>query len=470
MTYSLMVVICSQVCDSPQRHKGKPVISLEETDLCSLNEWGPAGDFYQPIVTTSSYVTTTAATTIPATITVSSPRPPRPPPPTTTTTPAAAAPTTDTSAFVELHTEYHRVVTWSWYQSFTRFIEWSEFSGSKLVGSRDLVTHAALPIVRPSTESPASLMTTTVETTKSVHSTVTSTTQRLQVVAKTIPTEATTTSTPSLGQIIAVRGAGVFCLWLFAGCLLLCVASAACILATWATLVIWYRRVYKPLSVTMARRRRGGGGEGVRLLTISRTEEKEVAGGGGVMALYRSVLFIHREGGEAMEREDGGNESEGGGGKERLLVTLGPTGGGGATRAEEGERKGRVERGVYRKTLYRLLSKEKEIEGWRDVMEECRVSAEDGGRRGGGRDEGKERERSGGGVSRKCYSVILREEREEAGAGREELDWVVGGWEVKSGGGGEEPRSSWGEWLAHYLPSMPWGVTTPPEGEAAQGL
>lgn len=143
-------------------------------------------------------------------------------------------------------------------------------------------------------------------------------------------------------------------------------------------------------------------------------------------------------------------------------------------RQEEGEKGKMEERGVYRKTVYRFLSKEEEIEGWKEVMEECRVSPQDGERRGGKRDDREESE--GGGASKKRYSVILREEREEAGGGRGGLEWVVGGWEVKKGGGGggggaeelEESRSSWGEWLAHYLPSMPWGVTAPPESDAAQ--
>lgn len=193
------------------------------------------------------------------------------------------------------------------------------------------------------------------------------------------------------------------------------------------------------------------------------------------MALYRSVLFVHRDAGDALERggeveevEERGEVEEGGeggeveeGGEGRVLVSLEPTGGiGGAAREEGGERRGREEK-VYRKTLYRLSSKEEEVQGWRHVAEECRVSTEDGGRR--------RREEASGGVSRKRYSVILREERKEAGAEREELDWVVGGWEVRRGGEWKEEgsRSSWGEWLAHYLPSMPWGVTTPPESETA---
>ncbi|KAM7376855.1 hypothetical protein PAMA_013564 [Pampus argenteus] len=275
------------------------------------------------------------------------------------------------------------------------------------------------------------------------------------VVTATVTSQVTTASTTvSMNEVAgdrrqsetAAAAAGAFCFWLFAGGLLLCVVAAACVLVTLARLVVWYRRVYKPLSAALVKRGRGGG-EGVGLLTYSGREEQEVAGG-GVMALYRSVLFVSREEGEAKETEGAGRE----------VVTLQPTGGGGARGGEEKEG-GREERGVYRKMMYRLVTKQEELEGWRDVIEECRVNAEDGGRRGGGVD--------GGGVSRKRYSVILREEKEEAGGGREELDWVVGGWEVKRGGA-EEPRSSWGEWLAHYLPSMPWGVSTPPEGEAAE--
>ncbi|CAB1423391.1 unnamed protein product [Pleuronectes platessa] len=343
------------------------------------------------------------------------------------TTITAAATVIPTVATLQLHTELHRVSTRSWYQTFTSSFEWSSISGKET-----------------------------------------------ELITTTAPTEAANTPVSTRvsdraaggerrGRVGAVGAAGVFCFWLFAVCLLLCVVSLLCILATLARLVDWYRKVYKPLNVALATRR--GGGEGVKLLTYNRGEEKEVAGGGGggVVALYRSVLFIHREEEKAVEREDGVSEGEGGGrgGRERLLVTLEPTGEE-VKREAEGERGAMEERGVYRKTLYRLLSKEEAISGWRDVMEEeCRVPAEGGGA-------------GGGEASRKRYSVILREEREERGeaaGGREEHEWVVGGWEVKGGRGGGEgagPRSSWGEWLSNYLPSMPWGVTMPPEGEAAQ--
>lgn len=452
------------MCDSPQYHKNKPVMSLEEYDLCSRST---AELFTTPI----SYLAT-------ADITSSSPTPSQ----FYTTTITTPAPTTTSAVTQTVTAVYGKVVTWSWYQAFTSFIEWSHHSGpagrgdGSLVGSRQSGAHSIVPTVTTSTESPAIVMTpmpTNPVTTKPTPSSIALTTQTLWDATTSFATEATTMSVRSLvinkavgaerhGKVRAVGAAAVFCFWLFAGCLLLCIVSAVCIMATLVGLVIWYRRVYKPMSVMQASRR-AGGNEGVPLLTFNKREEK-VESGGGVLALYRSVLYVHREGPEA-ENKEGEGEAERG--KENLLVNLEPiAAGGGATREEEGERGGKEERGVYRKTLYRVLSKEKEIEGWRDVVEECRISAEDGTKKGVRKDEGAR----GGGVSRKRYSVILREEREEAGGGREELDWVVGGWEVKRGEREavkeEEPRSSWGEWLAHYLPSMPWGVTTPPEDEA----
>ncbi|XP_026182134.1 platelet glycoprotein Ib alpha chain [Mastacembelus armatus] len=456
----------SVVCDSPQSLKSKPVLSLEEFDLCSLpTEPGPEGDFYEPVPTSHHYYINTL---IPDTLHITAPPPPTAPPlpPTTTSLPPTAPPlppTTTTTMLAVTRLVYHRVVTWSWYQTFTSFIEWSEVREGIIGGS-----HHVLPTVSPTTQSPP-YMTTTAPT-ELRPSTVMSRKQKVQVVTAPFTTEETSTPTTSweIGTVVggrtqAVGAARVFCFWLFAGCLLLCLALAACILTTLARLIVWYRGVYKPLSVVVSRR--GGGREGVRLVTYTRREEKDVAGGeGGVKALYRSVLYVHREEGEAEGREAGGKESEGG--RESLLVNLAPTGGGGGATREDGETVRREEGAVYRKTLYRVLSKEEEIEGWRDVMEECRLPAQEGERR----PRGKDGERSGGLGSRKRYSLILREEREEVDGGKEELDWVVGGWEVKRGEGAkeEEPRSSWGEWLAQYLPSMPWGVTPPPEGEAAQ--
>nr|XP_019961525.1 PREDICTED: platelet glycoprotein Ib alpha chain-like [Paralichthys olivaceus] len=438
----------SVICDSPPRLRGQPLLRLEEA-LC------PTGD--EEETDSHDMQATTAAVAASLTVTSISSSP--------ATTPTATV--TPTMGLVQLHTVYHRVVTKSWYQTFTRFFEKSSHSVEEHT-VRGSMFGSHLP-----SESPA-IMSTAAPikpwTTESLPSTVTSTTPKLQLVTTPATTEAATTPVSSWvfdgaaggerrDRIGLVRASGVYCFWLFAVCVLLCAVSVLCIFATLARLVTWYRTVYKPLNVALARQ--GVCGEGVKLLTYNRREEKEVAGGGGgVVALYRSVLFVHREEEETVGREDRVSEADGAGqgGRERLLVTLEPTGEE-VKREDEGERGAIEERGVYRKTLYRLLSKEEAISGWRDVMEEeCRVAAEHGG--GGG-----------GGASRKRYSVILREERGEEGGGREQLEWVVGGWEVKGGRGGGEgtgPRSSWGEWLANYLPSMPWGVTMPPEGEAAQ--
>lgn len=379
--------VCLQVCDSPEEHKGKPVFTLEESDLCPVSaETGPPEELQG---TTEALSTTTSSAE---------------------TVPTAAGPT---QVFLQLHTE-RSLVTWSWYQTFTRYHELLHTSGSEIKTRPSLVGSYGL-MGQPTTGGPIAA-----ETTTGVPSTVTTTTTTQ---TPTAPSTAEATSSSSSPEFLGSAGSpgsvGVFCVWLFAGSLLLCLAAAACVLVTLVRLVVWYRTVYRPVST--ARLRGTKGREEVELLQKSRTEER------GATALYRSVLFISREEEEAAGEEEGG-------------------------------------RGVYRKTLYRVVRKEEEIEGWRDVMEECRVS----GRRGvrGHQDLiGGE-----GGGGKKRYSVILREEREEQGGGREELDWVVGGWEVKRGPGvGEEvPRSSWGEWLAHYLPSMPWGVTTPPEEEAVQ--
>uniref|UniRef100_A0A3P8TTW0 LRRCT domain-containing protein n=1 Tax=Amphiprion percula TaxID=161767 RepID=A0A3P8TTW0_AMPPE len=466
----------SVVCDSPKRLEGKPVIELEESDFCSpTTVSGSRGDFYQPKTTDAPDKTTTGGSTDPVIIvvpdTTTAGATPSPPPSPTTTAPTTTAPTTTATtnatttittttttttaptttaptttattnatttittttttttaptttaptttattnatttatttittttpatstfstipSFVELYTEHPRIVTW--YQTFTRLIEWSDHSGSEEAteeSSVELHNFSTRSTFTTSTEGPTKPAPVATRLTE-------------------LPTTATVDSTPSWGSGTSsgkrrrskVAAAGVFCIWLFAGCFLLSAAAAACTVATLVRLLVWYRRVYRPLLTRI--------GGGVMMVTYGRTEQEEAAGG-GVTARYRSVLFVHRDGGDGEER------------------------------------------GVYRKTLYRLQSREEEVENWRDVMEECRVSREDGGRRGA--------------PSRKRYSIILREERGEAGGGREELDWVVGGWEVM-GGGQEEPRSSWGEWLTQYLPSMPWGVATPPEDKAAQ--
>ncbi|XP_077400257.1 uncharacterized protein LOC144034934 [Vanacampus margaritifer] len=80
-------------------------------------------------------------------------------------------------------------------------------------------------------------------------------------------------------------GAGVFCVWLFAGNVCLCVLGAASSLMTLVRLVVLYRGAYKPLSTALAT---GGGAQQVRVY-------------GGMTAVYRSVLFVSRKEGEMVQ-------------------------------------------------------------------------------------------------------------------------------------------------------------------------
>uniref|UniRef100_A0AAV2KQL1 Uncharacterized protein n=1 Tax=Knipowitschia caucasica TaxID=637954 RepID=A0AAV2KQL1_KNICA len=100
---------------------------------------------------------------------------------------------------------------------------------------------------------------------------------------------------------------------------------------------------------------------------------------------------------------------------------------------------------VHKQEKYRVISKQEEIEA-KDVLAECQASR-----------------KTNQGVSKKRYSVILREEGEKDGGGTENYDWVVGGWEVERGAASNR---SWGEWLGQILPSMPWGVSAPKPEES----
>ncbi|XP_061525678.1 platelet glycoprotein Ib alpha chain-like [Phycodurus eques] len=146
-----------------------------------------------------------------------------------------------------------------------------------------------------------------------------------------------------------VLGAGVFCVWLLAANVCLCVVAAVSTLVTLVRLAVWYRGAYKLLSVTLAR---GGGARQVRLY-------------GSREVVYRSVLLVSCQGAEG--------------------VKGGP---------------------VYRTTLHREPGTQIALQQWSDVM-------------GVG---------DGGAGWRQRFSVLLRQEREGPGGGREERDWVVGAW------------------------------------------
>ncbi|XP_032439433.1 platelet glycoprotein Ib alpha chain [Xiphophorus hellerii] len=450
----------SVVCDSPRRHQGKPVVTLEESDLCSAD-----GEPKPPRMTSLPPDPTAPAASV---------QPSGPEPPAATSPPQPTTPDLMTTS-AERASVRHRV-TRSWYRTFTSPKQRSHHSssetqtGSSSVGWFNRTAHPTTevplaPDVPSTTDVPLNTdvpLVPNVPTSRGRHVSVVPTSRGRHHVS-VVPTsrgQHVSMVPASRGQHVSVvptSRAAVLCVWLSAGCLLLCAASAASVLLTLLRFFFCYQKLYKPLRLMLARRAKAM--EGAALLR--RAEQAD----GGVVALYRSLLFVHREGGGSAGREEG----EGG-----QTVTL----------KLAGDGTGVEDRGVYRRSMYRLVSREEELEGWREVLEECRVSAEDGGRKRGSRREEAAGGAAGGGaagggaggvaagggaaagVSRKRYSVILREEREEVGGGREELDWVVGGWEA--GRGAEEgPRSSWGEWLAGYLPSMLWGLAAPPEEAAA---
>lgn len=241
---------------------------------------------------------------------------------------------------------------------------------------------------------------------------------------------------------------------------MVCLTFMMCTLVTLVRLYIWYKTIYKPLKASIVKL--SGGRERVRLLTIDRKELVEEA----LSTHYRSVLFVHTEGKASEEVGGGENEPRPHEEVQRPVVMLEQTGIHGAP--ERGEQRGNIEEAlVYRKTVCRLIGKEEEIGAWKGVMEECRMTAKAGRKEGELKDEEMDNVRSGEAVSGKCYSLILRENVEQVGGKKAEVDWVIGGWEFKRGGEEEEPRISWGQWLTDYLPNMPWRLNTSSESGAA---
>lgn len=309
-----------QVCGSPSRFLNRPVISLEDSDLCPISTEPPALDG-----TSSSVPAGTSA------------------PP--------AAPVTRGTTSTEAHRSARATRHWPRSRGDITAVQPATSAPPPNLGS-----------IGPATERPTT-------TKRALTTTEVPPTQTAKVRLVTAP------RTEGVG-VPADRpqgGAALFCVWLFASCLLLCLLSAAIILGTSSRFLYWYWHTYRPLKAALKR-----GGDGVRLLLHHQRGEGPASRGGG--ALYRSVLFVHRD------EEESSN--------------------------------------IYRKTTQRVLSREEELEGWRDVMEECRVSVREGGRP----------------EDRKTYSVILRQQSQ---GGAEELEWVLGGW---GGAPGAGPGAGLGLW------------------------
>lgn len=146
--------------------------------------------------------------------------------------------------------------------------------------------------------------------------------------------------------------------------------------------------------------------------------------------VFRSVLFISKgnEEGEADEWKKGRrNEEKKKETDTQTKIDLLPT----VTQHREQETETKESQEVFRKTLYRVISREEEIEGWKELEENRWGMTE--------KDKGRREERM---VKRKTrYSLILREERGSVMEGREgETEWLVGEWEIR-GGAQESCRS-----------------------------
>ncbi|XP_051735615.1 platelet glycoprotein Ib alpha chain isoform X2 [Ctenopharyngodon idella] len=196
-----------------------------------------------------------------------------------------------------------------------------------------------------------------------------------------------------------------WCWWLFAGFVLLCVLSAltSCFLFLW--LLRNYLTIYRQLKrhglaraasdgvilrayrCTENTQTRENEGESVSFLALEQIKD--------VQAVFRSVLFINQR-----EEQDGASETEGKDVSSKIeAVSV-------ADEARDKEQEPMMSGEVFRKTLYRVISREEEADGWREEEERWVQSRE-------------------GTTAR--YSLILREERGQQ-------QWVVGEWELADGG------------------------------------
>ncbi|XP_016330381.1 platelet glycoprotein Ib alpha chain-like isoform X2 [Sinocyclocheilus anshuiensis] len=190
-----------------------------------------------------------------------------------------------------------------------------------------------------------------------------------------------------------------WCWWLFAGFVLLCVLSAL----TSCFLFLWLLRNYLVLYRRLKRHVLARSDSGVALRAYRRTENMHGLENAGesvsflpleqikdVQAVFRSVLFISRDEQQQMRETKGDVSSK--------IELVG-----------DKERAPRASGEVFRKTLYRVISREEEADGWTEEEEHWAPS--------------------GAGTNAR-YSLILREER-----GRQrEMHWVVGEWEMGDGG------------------------------------
>ncbi|KAB5515154.1 hypothetical protein PHYPO_G00250510 [Pangasianodon hypophthalmus] len=321
----------SVVCSAPPTLEGRAIVDLKEEEYCSSFDYSQHSAGHTTQITSATTTALTTKTIQPTVI--------------PTTTPTTVQPTTTNSA-----------------------------------GSSTTPIPTRLTINNPTTITPP-----TTEPTTPISTILTTTTPR---------------------RVLSVHGGGQrsvpWCWWLFITVLLLCIFSAifSCMLFLW--LIITYITLYQPI------KRQVHSGAGVTLrayqvtadqsLTVDRPEEQRVLFLPPEMIretqpVFRSVLFISKgdEDGEADEKREGTRDED----EEKTIQTdaltkidLLPA----VTLHREQVTESKDRKEVFRKTLYRVISREEEIEGWKEVEENCWGMMErDKGRREGGVERGKTR-------------------------------------------------------------------------------
>ncbi|XP_066526805.1 platelet glycoprotein Ib alpha chain [Hoplias malabaricus] len=468
----------SVLCSGPPELAGKPIIDLTPDEYCSSStrssytishffpkETTPTPHIILPTVTsadlqsptqTPSVITSTSSPDITTESSVASDTPAIP----TNTMTTAHAPSSSSTASV-----------WTTLESWTVKHFWTEVWTAWINESRTFIptisettaptrwtypTKLSASTIHPrtskipSTWAPTRILTAKPKSTSTTLSSVTST--------------APTTALPGSQQEIGASGCmAPWCWWLFAGFFTLCLLSALCSCMIFLWILMTYINLYRPIQRRVQEEDRA-----VTLLTFQ--NKLNISGGGGVggelgsvaflppekiplenLPVFRSVLFIAK-GDEDREEEEGMREGARDEDKMNNAVTkieLEPA----AAAAQEEKigvtmRKERVgatdQRDVFRKTLYRVISREEETEGWREVEESWGLAE------GGMTDRRKTR-----------YSLILREELSSVDRDRG-MEWLVGEWEM--GGGGLLKEGSWGSLIRKIEGGASLTPPTPEEG------
>ncbi|XP_047663404.1 platelet glycoprotein Ib alpha chain isoform X2 [Tachysurus fulvidraco] len=384
----------SVVCSAPFALQGQAVMNLLEEEYCASDN-----ELHHSISTTAKLMSTptTALTIIPPTASK-------------TTTPSTA----ESSTTPTLTTTTNKPMP--------------------ITTTEPTTTISTLPTSLPPKSSTSATTEKTAPTT-TLKSAESSTASILITLTTNNPTtfKAVTMVTQPAGGVVSALGqrSVMWCWWLLITVVLLCIFSAifSCMLLLW--LVIIYITLYQPIKKQIQTGQRVS----LRVYKVTADESVDTSEAERVMFLppdmiretqpvFRSVLFISKGAadGEAGETRKGTrNEDE----EKNIRTDTGtkidllPR----ATlhREEEMENNDREE--VFRKTLYRVINREEEIDDWKEVEENCWGMTE--------KDKGSI---EGGVERRKRYSLILREERGSVMEGRKgEMEWLVGEWEMRQG-------------------------------------